>query len=185
MRIPFLLLLSCLISSCTHTRTLSIPVEFGDRQTLYFTGKGIVAGIMMDSLLGGAGIAIGIAIDEGIAKDIFAAIQKANPEFDIRKHIESLLVSNRGRATTKNWQKLTVDRYGFQVVDGDFVVPVLEFTVSCTNATKVPFNLEKDSISAYKVDLATIKNNGKAAQRLLHQGVAQILQWKRVKTFCG
>ncbi len=64
----------CLLAACTHSRVQPVDVSFGARETLYFTGRGAAAGIMMDAYLGGAGVAIGIAIDEGIAKDMYAVI---------------------------------------------------------------------------------------------------------------
>lgn len=151
-------------------------MSFGERETLYFTGRGGAAGIMMDAYLGGAGVAIGIAIDEGIAKDIAVAIQKENPRFDIRSHIKEFLIKNSSKVEFETWQKLTIDRYGFQIIDADFVVPVLDLTVICTNANAVSFSLDKDSMNAYKVELTTIKTDGRAALQLLDKGIEEVFQ---------
>ena len=184
MRIILLLFVSYLIISCAHTRTPAIPVEFGDRQTLFFTGKGAAAGIMMDSLLGGTGVAIGIAIDEGIAKDIAAAIQKANPEFDIRKLVQEQLAIASDEVATKNWQGLVIEKYGFKVVDGDFVSPVLELTVKCKGgAEKIYF--ERSPANSNKAELELIKKDGKIGLNLLQQTVEETMQSQRLGSLCG
>lgn len=165
-----------LIVSCAHIHKNPIVVEHGDRQTLFFTGKGVAVGIMMDAFLDGAGVAIGIAIDEGIAKDISLVIQKESPQFDIRNNIKKVLIKNSSKAEMKAWQKLTIDRYGFQIIDADFVVPVLDLTIICTNANTVSFSLDKDSMDAYKVELTTIKTDGRTALQLLNKGIEEVFQ---------
>jgi hypothetical protein len=184
MRIILLLLVSCLTISCAHTRAPSVPVEYGDRQTLYFTGKGAAAGMMMDSLLGGTGVAIGIAIDEGIAKDIAAAIQKANPEFDIRKLVQEQLAIASNDVATKNWQSLVIEKYGFKVSDGDYVSPVLELTVNCKGSAK-KIHFETDPANSDKTELELIKKNGKVAEDLLRQAVMESIQSKHTGSVCN
>jgi hypothetical protein len=49
---------------------VSVPEPFAIR----FEGKGAAAGVMMSSSMGPMGVAIGAAIDEGIAKDIRGAL---------------------------------------------------------------------------------------------------------------
>jgi hypothetical protein len=44
--------------SCAPFSTTKLEIQYNDRQTLAFTGKGAAAGIMLDSILGRAGIAI-------------------------------------------------------------------------------------------------------------------------------
>ena len=179
MRIVLLLLVSCLTISCAHTRAPSVPVEYGDRQTLYFTGKGAAAGIMMDSLLGGTGVAIGIAIDEGIAKDIAAAIQKVNPEFDIRKLVQEQLLIASDEIATKNWQSLVIEKYGFKVVDGDFVIPVLELGVNCKGGAE-KIHVERNPVNSDKAELELIKEDGEIGLSLLQHAVEETVQAKRL-----
>lgn len=82
---------SFFIASCAQIRSPSIDVICGERQSLYFTGRGAAASMMMDSLMGGAGIAIGIAIDEGIAKDISAVLLASNPKFSMDELVKTVL----------------------------------------------------------------------------------------------
>lgn len=183
MRIAFLLVLSCFVLSCTHTQKQPIPVSFGDRDALFFTGKGAAAGIMMDAFLNGAGVAIGIAIDEGIAKDISAAIQKANPQFDIRNLVREQLVTVSKELVTENWQGLVIEKYGFQVGDGDFVSPVLELRVNCTDGAR-PIRFEKDSTVSNEAELGLIKTDGKVAEGLLQRAVVETIDSGRLSSMC-
>ena len=52
--------------------TLAVTVEFAVPDRSRFSGKGAGAGMMLSSTLGAAGVAVGIAIDEGIGKDLQA-----------------------------------------------------------------------------------------------------------------
>lgn len=49
----FLILFCTWAASCVHTSHHAVPVELGDRSSLFFTGKGAAAGIMMDAFMGG------------------------------------------------------------------------------------------------------------------------------------
>lgn len=184
MRILLLLLASCLIISCAHTPTPSVPVEFRDRETLFFTGRGAAAGIMMDAYLGGAGVAIGIAIDEGIAKDISAAILKADPEFDMRKLVREQLQATTSKVTLKNWQRVVVEKYGFKIVDGDYVIPVLELAVDCKAGVET-HRFEWHSENYTKAGFDLIKRDGVVGVGLLQQAVEETLQTKNLVSLCS
>lgn len=179
-----LLLLCCLVIACAHKHSPSIPVELGERQTLYFTGKGAAAGIMMDAYLGGAGVAIGIAIDEGIAKDISAAIQKSTPEFDIRDLVTKQLEVVSDEVGTKNWQNVVIEKYGFKIVDGDFVSPILELAVNC-NGSAEAIHFEPNLANPDKVELDLIKRDGSVGVGLLQYAVEETIQTKHLGSLCG
>lgn len=91
-------------------------------------------------------------------------------------YVESVLEKNHKRQGLKKWQRLTIERYGFQILDGDFVVPVLEFTVTCIGGEDSLFKLERDSMALYEIELDVIKQSGKLAQQLLYQAVDQAFQ---------
>ena len=101
-RLTVLILLISGFISCTTFTAKSPPIEFKDRQTLVFTGKGAAAGIMLDSVMGGVGVAIGIAIDEGIAKDIAKSIYEINPDYDFLKVGSDVLQANKGISASQN-----------------------------------------------------------------------------------
>jgi hypothetical protein len=78
-----IILFPFLLGACVSKSAQAPDVIFADRITLAFTGKGAAAGMMMDAYLGGAGVAIGIAIDDGIAKNIAENITNSYPDFNI------------------------------------------------------------------------------------------------------
>jgi hypothetical protein len=72
-------------SSCAvvqRTRMVVFVVDAPDSSSVRFEGKGAAAGMMMSSSMGSMGIAIGVAIDEGIAKDIQEALNSAGCKID-------------------------------------------------------------------------------------------------------
>lgn len=171
MRIILLLLTCCLITSCTQTRTPSIEVTYGERQSLYFTGRGSAAGIMMDSVLGGAGIAIGIAIDEGIAKDISVAILASNPDFSMKVLIEEAL---RARKLVAGLRSVVIDKYGFQAAPDDNVIPLMQLKFICISGSshKVSF-VTNENVTAIPFEQS--KTNGRLVEKLLRDAVAELL----------
>jgi hypothetical protein len=66
----------------------TVTTELNDER-LRFSGKGAGAGVMLSSSMGPMGIAIGVAIDEGIAKAIRENAQANN--LDIRFLLSSSL----------------------------------------------------------------------------------------------
>lgn len=184
MRVVLLLLSICLVTACAHRPARTVSIEYGDRQTLFFTGKGAAAGMMMDAFMGGAGVAIGIAIDEGIAKDIAAAIQKTNPEFDVRTLVREQLAIVSDKEKIKNLHSIVIEKYGFHVVEGDLVGPVLELTVNCKdNSRKI--HSEKNPSSPYRADLALVKNDGAVGLSLLLKAVSEVMHATGSDVLCG
>jgi hypothetical protein len=75
-----------------------IELRFTEPKQIVFQGKGAGAGIALMSAMGPVGIAIGVAIDAGIAKDIgTASIQQG---FDI----DAMLQQGLSAATTQDYQ---------------------------------------------------------------------------------
>lgn len=73
-----------LLSACTSLPLKETPyaVKLVDLPLIHFEGKGAAAGVMMSSSMGPMGIAIGVAIDEGIAKDIRGALDRVGCTVD-------------------------------------------------------------------------------------------------------
>ncbi len=109
---------------------LDIGVTEPDR--IRFAGKGAGAGMMLMSSMGPMGIAIGVAIDEGIGKEIDESARVQ--EFDIRTILSEQIqqqwqsLEDPSKAKALN---LTIKRYGFitQPGDNDPVAPQLHITV--------------------------------------------------------
>lgn len=154
-----------------------VDVAIGDREDLYFTGRGAAAGIMMDSLLGGGtGVAIGIAIDEGIAKDVASALSVEEPEFDIRTLVRRALAERAaGGGNIKNLKSIIIDRYGFQSANDDNVVPLLELQLICSSNTvhQVSFvSSEGDDLS---IPFDQVKSDGALVRDKLNGAIAATL----------
>lgn len=106
----------------------SIVVDNDHR--MRFSGKGAGAGMMMSASMGPVGIAIGVAIDEGIAKQIGEAAAAAG--VDIPSVLRNALARQPQRQITYH-----LDEYGFRLSTGgaeDIVDPVIPyFTLTDTD----------------------------------------------------
>ncbi len=175
MRIILLLLTCCLITSCTHTRTLPIDVTYGERQSLYFTGRGSAAGIMMDSMLGGAGIAIGIAIDEGIAKDISAAIVASNPKFTMDGLVKDVLREKVEQGMNADGLKsVVITKYGFQAAPDDKVAPLVSLKFICESVA-IPAVEFTANNKERAIPFGQSKTDGKLVEKFLRDAVLEVL----------
>ncbi len=67
----------------------SMPVQYPQKERLEFTGRGAAAAMMMSGSMGAMGIAIGVAIDEGIAKDLHASASQGG--FDAKAVVSEVL----------------------------------------------------------------------------------------------
>lgn len=91
------LALTILLCGCASSPQSLWQVKTGERSHLAFSGKGAAAGIMIDTYTGGMGAAIGIAIDEGIAKNIAENIQRYPSGFNIVSMANAQLRSHYSR----------------------------------------------------------------------------------------
>src|SRR5690606_16379295 len=86
------------LSACTHLPVENMIVYQIDRKEppiIHFEGKGAAAGVMMSSSIGAMGIAIGVAIDEGIANDIRGALENSDC------HLPEVIPASFQRSTQK------------------------------------------------------------------------------------
>lgn len=125
--------LACSIVSFKNKAEIIVQVDEPAR--IRFSGKGAGAGMMLSSSMGPMGIAIGVAIDEGIGKEINeTAVQGGFT-------IEKILV-DAFQAADKDLT-ITVKRYGFVLARGDFpedsVFPELDLEIQMANAEPVSY----------------------------------------------
>ena len=76
---------AALLTACSHlpaSKKMPYNIDVPESLLVRFDGKGAAAGVMMSSSMGPMGIAIGVAIDEGIAKDIRSALADADCRLD-------------------------------------------------------------------------------------------------------
>lgn len=74
-------LIACTQGPVKSTNNLTVSIIMPESHRITFSGKGAAAGMMLSSSMGPMGVAIGIAIDEGIAKEIHQIAESANLNF--------------------------------------------------------------------------------------------------------
>lgn len=170
MRFISILIISFLVG-CASNVAQFIPVTYGDRETLYFTGRGAAAGIMMDAYMGGAGVAIGIAIDEGIAKDIFSALLANNPKFSMVALVGGVLREQEKKGVSiTDLKSVVIDKYGFQSAPDDKVSPLLEMQFVCNSGVLQKVKLIPDENVA-SITFEQSKTNGALLEKQLRAAV--------------
>jgi hypothetical protein len=110
----------------TFVENTPIEIHYNSPDRISFKGKGAGAGIALMSSMGPVGIAIGVAIDEGIAKNIRDTAKAGNVDF------KTLLKDSVATiATLKDAERIEVKTYGFVIKNGskDYVAAVIMLTV--------------------------------------------------------
>ena len=165
--------------ACAVNNHDDIQVAYGEHQTLYFTGRGVAAGIMMDSLLGGTGVAIGIAIDEGISKDIAAAISVNNPSFSMGALVKDALDGTVSQGVNIDGLKsVIVEKYGFQSAPDDTVIPLLELQLVCRSGLIQKINFVPNELDR-ALPFDKVKTDGSLAEKALRGAVEVIFSQHR------
>jgi len=178
----FVVCLLFIVSSCAHIVPPKVTIV--NDNELRFSGKGSGAGMMLSSAMGAMGIAIGFAIDEGIAKDIRKAADNYNFDIDLllKDYFSQAKVKSRSKQLS-----VKVERYGFTTwpVGKDGVMPQLHITVSDgihkPIAIKFPeafYNRDTDKhvLTGVVVELSDIKKEGKEINRLFDLVVAKVVE---------
>ncbi|WP_370979950.1 hypothetical protein [Agaribacterium sp. ZY112] len=110
-------ILSVFLSACSGfpgEKSIKADVSIAEPDRIRFSGKGAGAGLMLSSSMGAMGIAIGVAIDEGIAKEIDASAVKAG--FSAKDEVLSAL-SQTSIGYVSGFS-LIVKKYGFTLEPG-------------------------------------------------------------------
>lgn len=150
-----------------------VTVATEDDQRIRFSGKGAGAGIALSSSMGPAGIAIGVAIDEGIAKDIGRAL--ATREFDIAASVKTAFTALPLQFDLVN---IRIVRYGFvtQPSDKDLadaVGPQLYLDVVADGQAltiRIPEDPDTANLCTLNLyELAAIRTNGRLAAQSLNE----------------
>ena len=172
---------ACASQKAPFKKTLAVEVAQPDR--IRFSGKGAAAGAMMSASMGPMGIAIGIAIDEGIGKDIDAAARKV--DFDMAKLLaKEYEAAQNSLPAHKAWRSVTVERYGFvfKSVDGEErVVPELRLSVKPISGGMLTVHYPHDYKGALAAELPhygfdQIKSDGDLVVRSLADACGRVIQ---------
>ena len=160
-------------SGCTSLSFLSdtlvektpVEIHYNSPDRISFQGKGAGAGIALMSSMGPVGIAIGVAIDEGIAKDIRDTAKAGDVDF------KTLLKDSVATMDTlKDADRIDVKRYGFVIKNGskDYVAAEIHVTVTkgdVTNDVTLSSWSKQEAVND-RVTLDDVKTKPEAIEKL-------------------
>lgn len=177
-----MLILCLLMTGCSishHDSTPEFETSFSEPNRIRFSGKGAGAGMMLMSSMGPMGIAVGVAIDEGIAKDIAASMERKG--LDITKLIVSELhrfILSQKMKSRPNKVYVEVTRYGFKLQPGagDRARVELDFRYKfdAGDWQSVRLQDEVDVTQLPTEELDIIKTDGAASYKLVKRSLAQL-----------
>ncbi|KPZ73120.1 hypothetical protein AN944_00268 [Shewanella sp. P1-14-1] len=190
---PFIIVFTQLCLGCSSTNNqsaASLVFSFSDPNRIQFQGKGAGAGIALMSAMGPMGIAVGVAIDEGIAKDIRAATSEQG--FDMRNllsHTAKNVTVNQftirfeeaslsGISSSDNDYMINVEKYGYKIVDGNNDLTAAVLVISWTDkkgvAQKIRYPQEFENVPAFPLE--EVRDKGVKANSLLADAVEAVLK---------
>ena len=170
-----LLSIGCVNVSKPDAKDLSI--HFSDPNSIRFQGKGSGAGFMLTGAMGPMGIAIGIAIDEGIAKDIQEAANSQS--FDIDYLIRNSFVESQFICGVK---AIDVNHYGFKLLSGsdDLVEADISSRIYFFHSDPIdiinPLKIDGEVSGARSVSLAELKLNPELIEAVLSDSFKQLFE---------
>ena len=172
----FLLLLVACSNTGNGQRNIELLVNVAEPDRIRFSGKGAGAGMMLMSSMGATGIAIGVAIDEGIGKDIADTAKLNNINFSelIKSDfLAKLEAYNSQKAKPITKAKIEIERYGFVVKGGDNDPTMAEYIIRYQlgnnqqwQSFHFPKNLDSEE-ALLKIPLQKVKENGQAIRSLV------------------
>jgi len=179
------------LTSCSSNNTaidnILIKTHIAEPNKVRFSGRGAGAGMMLMSSMGPMGIAIGVAIDEGIANDIDKTAKAS--ELDIAALISQQLSSVlKVKAQAKKFDmqlanEITIDilRYGFilQSGGGDLVAAQLHLNISWNGQQWLTIKYPEQLTAPQRKELKTaalesVKANGWEIENLFNHSISHI-----------
>lgn len=158
-------------------------IKLPEPNRIEFQGKGAGAGIALMSSMGPMGIAIGAAIDEGIAKDIREAAAQAG--FNIQSSIETSVTEVLGDSYQLSFEqdqalypRVEIKRYGFDSSGGgaeDLTHAKLRlvFMPSANESETLNYPADLNSEGEMKVPLSVLKKDGHQTLLLMENALGQ------------
>jgi len=166
------------VVGCSMLSPAPINIEYQnpDPDRVRFKGKGAGAGMMLSSSMGAMGIAVGVAIDEGIGKDINETALSHNVNFNhlfktsLQQYIQSTPELNHVRKV-----KINMERYGFKTASGEndpvkveikatILIDDKQYTIEYPNSIT-------DKATVPTQPLETIKIDASAIERIFKQSI--------------
>lgn len=178
---------ACSVFKITAKQHGIVNVSVDGQDRIRFSGKGAGAGMMLMSSMGPAGIAIGVAIDEGIGKDIHTAFSTHGQfstivESETQAWLAEVCSQQTKRQTSlcneSSVLTITIHRYGFHTTSGDNDPVVAELDISFSFPDKTIEHLMLKSLEEQltKAPLESLKTDGNASKTLLMEGYRLLLK---------
>jgi len=184
--------LAFLLGACSFvgiklTERASIRVSIEGQDRIRFSGKGAGAGMMMSASMGSMGIAIGVAIDEGISKEIydsfvasggtFSEIVKTEANTWLSKVCQEKLSGSDTLCSANTVLNVRVYHYGLVTTSGENNPVKAELDVGFVvgDQTEIRLNL-KDLGVAPTAPLEKAKSEGEISSGLLATGYQALLE---------
>ena len=118
--------------------------------------------------------AIGLAIDEGISKDIAAAISVNNPNFSMGALVKDALDGAVSQGVNIDGLKsVIIEKYGFQSAPDDTVIPLLELQLVCRSGLIQKINFVPNEVDR-ALPFDKVKTDGSLAEKALRGAVKAI-----------
>ena len=177
---------ACAVRQNNLAEHAHISVHIQDQDRIRFAGKGAGAGMMMSASMGSMGIAIGVAIDEGIAKEIhesyissgydFPTIVKAETDAWLAKVCVEKTRDDR-LCSTNTELNIRIYHYGFVTAQGDGDPVKAELDIGFALGDRAERRLHsKDADTPFQTDqLDVIKTDGDRSSALLKDGYQRFL----------
>jgi hypothetical protein len=165
---------------------INVSIETQDR--IRFSGKGAGAGMMMSSSMGSMGIAIGVAIDEGIAKEIHESFIASGGDFSaiIESETRSWLsgicsvdeLELKSLCCAGTELKIRVYHYGVVTTSGENDPVKAKLEIGFVQGDQEELRLDSKDLDddQFKVPLDVIKKDGQLAIDLLTKSSAVLLK---------
>jgi len=184
--------LAFLLGACSFIDTkpaeqaaISVSIEGQDR--IRFSGKGAGAGMMMSASMGSMGIAIGVAIDEGISKEIHESFVASGGNFaeivesETRAWLSKVCHENpkklRSLCFSRSSMMVRVYRYGFVTTSGEADPVKVELDVGLVMGDQGEIRKNLTELNdALAAPLEGVKKDGVMSTRLLTTGYQTLLE---------
>jgi len=184
--------LAFLLGACSSIDTkpvdqASVRVTIEGQDRIRFSGKGAGAGMMMSASMGSMGIAIGVAIDESISKEIHESFIASGGDFsEIVRLATDAWLSKACQENKDGFNKLClantalnvrVYRYGFVTTSGenDPIKAELDIGFIVVDQSEIKLNLTEFD-DAPKAPLEKAKKDGQISDDLLTSGYQALLE---------
>lgn len=158
-----------------------IIVSYAEPNRIQFSGKGAGAGMALMSTMGPMGMAIGVAIDEGIAKDIRTVINQTG--FSVQTQLQQNLQQagfNIAESNTPDAPKLHIKGYGFksQPKDGeDYAIAWIKAELTNRDGSVKTLEYQGDINNPEQAALlGQLKRDGEVSSYLFKQTIQLLIK---------